>query len=60
MISVARVNSDVVNKLVNLASLTAGFVKRFDGKLADTLSEPALYATFTSASERIAEALRKS
>ena len=54
---VARVNSDVVNKLVNLASRTAGFVtKRLDGKLADTLSEPALYATFTSASERIAEA----
>jgi methionyl-tRNA synthetase len=54
---IARVNSDVVNKLVNLASRTAGFVtKRLDGKLADTLSEPALYATFTSASERIAEA----
>ncbi|WP_320153084.1 methionine--tRNA ligase [uncultured Tolumonas sp.] len=54
---VARVNSDVVNKLVNLASRTAGFVtKRLDGKLADTLSEPALYATFTSASERIADA----
>ena len=54
---VARVNSDVVNKLVNLASRTAGFItKRLDGKLADTLSEPALYATFTSASERIAEA----
>jgi methionyl-tRNA synthetase len=54
---VARVNSDVVNKLVNLASRTAGFVtKRLDGKLADTLSEPALYATFTNARERIAEA----
>lgn len=54
---VARVNSDVVNKLVNLASRTAGFItKRLDGKLADTLSEPALYATFTAASERIAEA----
>jgi methionyl-tRNA synthetase len=54
---VARVNSDVVNKLVNLASRTAGFVtKRLDGKLADTLSEPALYAAFTTASERIAEA----
>ncbi len=57
---VARVNSDVVNKLVNLASRTAGFItKRLDGKLADTLSEPALYATFTAASERITDAYEK-
>ena len=57
---VARVNSDVVNKLVNLASRTASFIcKRFDGKLADTLSEPALYKTFTDASERIADAYEK-
>ncbi len=57
---VARVNSDVVNKLVNLASRTASFIcKRFDGKLADTLSEPALFKTFTDASERIAEAYEK-
>ena len=48
----------MVNKLVNLASRTAGFVtKRLDGKLADTLSEPAnCMPPFTSASERIAEA----
>lgn len=57
---VARVNSDVVNKLVNLASRTASFIcKRFEGKLADTLSEPALYKTFTDASERIADAYEK-
>ncbi|WP_024870591.1 methionine--tRNA ligase [Tolumonas lignilytica] len=57
---VARVNSDVVNKLVNLASRTASFIcKRFDGKLADTLSEPVLYKTFTDASERIADAFEK-
>ena len=57
---VARVNSDVVNKLVNLASRTASFIcKRFDGKLADTLSEPELYKTFTDASERIADAYEK-
>jgi len=57
---VARVNSDVVNKLVNLASRTASFIcKRFDGKLSETLSEPALYKTFTEASERIADAYEK-
>lgn len=32
---VAKVNSDIVGKVVNLASRTAGFItKRFDGKLA--------------------------
>ncbi|NAX48612.1 methionine--tRNA ligase [Photobacterium halotolerans] len=51
-----RVNSDVVNKIVNLASRNAGFItKRFDGKLADTFAEPALYQEFVAASDRIAE-----
>ncbi|MDO6579886.1 methionine--tRNA ligase [Photobacterium sp. 2_MG-2023] len=51
-----RVNSDVVNKIVNLASRNAGFItKRFDGKLADTFAEPALYQEFAAASDRIAE-----
>ncbi|MCM0147422.1 methionine--tRNA ligase [Photobacterium galatheae] len=51
-----RVNSDVVNKIVNLASRNAGFItKRFDGKLADTFAEPALYQEFIAAADRIAE-----
>ena len=54
---VARVNADVVNKLVNLASRTASFVtKRFDGKLAAELSELALFSEFAAAKERIADA----
>ncbi|MGB6188696.1 MAG: methionine--tRNA ligase [Aeromonas molluscorum] len=54
---VQRVNADVVNKLVNLASRNAGFIaKRFDGKLADSCSEPALYSEFASASASISEA----
>lgn len=37
-----RVNSDLVGKVVNIASRCAGFVmKKFDGKLATTLSQPA-------------------
>ncbi|MCE1782283.1 class I tRNA ligase family protein, partial [Enterobacter hormaechei] len=41
---VQRVNSDIVNKVVNLASRNAGFInKRFNGKLADKLADPALY-----------------
>lgn len=57
---VARVNSDVVNKLVNLASRTAGFIqKRNHGTLAATLSEPALFAQFTEAGASIAQAFEK-
>jgi len=39
---VARVNSDLIGKYVNIASRCAGFIaKRFEGKLASTLSEGA-------------------
>ncbi|WP_036800481.1 methionine--tRNA ligase [Photobacterium marinum] len=51
-----RVNSDVVNKIVNLASRNAGFIsKRFEGKLAENFAEPELYAEFAAAADRIAE-----
>ncbi|MEH6529941.1 MAG: methionine--tRNA ligase [Photobacterium frigidiphilum] len=51
-----RVNSDVVNKIVNLASRNAGFIaKRFEGKLSETFAEPELYAEFANAADRIAE-----
>lgn len=50
-----RVNSDIVGKLVNIGSRCAGFIKkRFDGKLASSLSEPALYKEFTVQAESIA------
>jgi len=53
---VARVNSDLVGKLVNIASRCAGFIsKRFDGRLADTLDDPALFAEFAAAAEPIAD-----
>ncbi len=52
---VARVNSDLVGKAINIASRCAGFInKRFDGILSDTITEPALLATFTAQSESIA------
>lgn len=51
-----RVNSDVVNKIVNLASRNAGFIsKRFAGKLSDHMAEPDLYAEFTAAADKVAE-----
>lgn len=53
---VQRVNSDIVNKLVNLASRNAGFIqKRFDGKLADRLHDQALWQEFSQQAEQIAQ-----
>nr|WP_314420618.1 methionine--tRNA ligase [uncultured Erwinia sp.] len=54
---VQRVNADIVNKVVNLASRNAGFInKRFGGQLSAELADPELYKTFTDASESIGEA----
>ncbi len=51
-----RVNSDMVGKLVNIASRTAGFIaKRFDSKLAAEVENPALLAEFQNAQESIAK-----
>jgi methionyl-tRNA synthetase len=51
----ARVNSDIVGKLVNIASRCAGFVARGGGKLAAQLPEPALYEEFAGARAAIAK-----
>jgi len=52
---VARVNSDLVGKLINIASRCAGFIsKRFDGRLASRLDDPDLFARFTGAADEIA------
>ncbi|PLA74934.1 methionine--tRNA ligase [Hydrogenovibrio sp. SC-1] len=52
-----RVNSDLIGKVVNIASRCAGFVvKKFDGKLCETWSPLALalYQSFIDKSEDIA------
>jgi methionyl-tRNA synthetase len=52
---VARVNSDLVGKLVNIASRCAGFInKRFDDQLSAALDDPALFEKFSEQSELIA------
>ncbi|SEQ43426.1 methionyl-tRNA synthetase [Amphritea atlantica] len=52
-----RVNADLVNKVVNIASRCAGFIhKKFAGQLADTLAEPALYDEAVASGELIANA----
>jgi methionyl-tRNA synthetase len=49
-----RVNSDLVGKVVNIASRCAGFInKRFDGRLSENIAEPDLNDRFTHASETI-------
>jgi methionyl-tRNA synthetase len=50
-----RVNSDLVGKLVNIASRCAGFVsKTFDGKLSNQLPEQAMFEEFVAAGDSIA------
>ena len=52
---IARVNSDLVGKLINIASRCAGFLsKRFEGRLAEHLPDTALFAEFSGAAEDIA------
>jgi methionyl-tRNA synthetase len=51
----ARVNSEIVGKLVNIASRCAAFITRSHaGRLAAVLPEPALYAEFAAAGEPVA------
>ncbi len=51
-----RVNSDLVGKLVNIASRCARFIgKEFGGRLATTLPEPEMYSTFVAALDSVAD-----
>ena len=52
----ARVNSDIVGKMVNIASRCAGFIaKRFDGMLASQSAAPELHLEFANAADNIAQ-----
>ncbi len=51
----ARVNSDLVGKVINIASRTAGFlVKQFDGVLASEIHDPELMSQFHAQVEPLA------
>lgn len=55
-----KVNSDLVGKVVNIASRCASFItKRFDGKLSSNVLEPELVAEFHQAEASIAQAFEK-
>ncbi|WP_152085721.1 methionine--tRNA ligase [Pseudoalteromonas sp. A25] len=51
-----RVNSDLVGKVVNIASRCAGFIsKKFDGTMSENVLEPQLMEQFKNASDTIAQ-----
>ena len=53
---IAKVNSDLVGKLVNIASRCAAFIERLNGgKLADRLPDDALFAEFAENAIALAE-----
>jgi methionyl-tRNA synthetase len=53
---VQRVNADLVGKVVNIASRSAGFItKKHDGILSDTVTEPELIAQFVAAKTEIGD-----
>ena len=54
---VTRVNSDLIGKIVNIASRCAGFInKRFNGQLSASVVNPELFDQFTSAHDTVCEA----
>ena len=56
----ARVNSDLVGKMVNIASRCAGFIaKRFDGQLSTESASPELHQAFADGAESIANRYEK-
>lgn len=56
----ARVNADLVGKVVNIASRCAGFIsKRFDGQLGDQIETAAPIPALQAASASLAEAYEK-
>jgi len=53
---VQKVNSDLVGKLVNIASRCAGFIhKRFDGMLSDSIDREDLHADLLDSADFIAQ-----
>ncbi|GAA5445685.1 methionine--tRNA ligase [Microbulbifer sp. NBRC 101763] len=51
---IAKVNSDLVGKVVNIASRTAKFVSKAGGKLATELADEKLWDQFIEAAPRVA------
>jgi methionyl-tRNA synthetase len=54
-----RVNSDLVGKVVNIASRSAGFIKKAGGSLGAQLDDETMYAEFVSAGDVIKDHYEK-
>jgi len=54
-----RVNSDLVNKFVNIASRCAGFIKKAGGTLSDNIAEPTMMDDVIKAKATIADLYEK-
>ncbi|GGX60070.1 methionine--tRNA ligase [Saccharospirillum salsuginis] len=54
-----RVNSDLVGKVINIASRCAGFIKKGGGSLSDNVAEPEMLAAFQQAGIDIAGAYER-
>lgn len=52
---IQKVNSDLVGKVVNIASRCAKFIQLHGGQLSDTIAEPELWQSASGAAERIAD-----
>jgi methionyl-tRNA synthetase len=53
---IARVNSDLIGKLVNIASRCSGFInKQFDNKLSESIDNQDLHNEFIDSSDSIAQ-----
>ncbi len=52
---IQRVNSDLVGKVVNIASRTARFVQKSGGQLSSTIENESLWQQFVDASDTIAD-----
>lgn len=56
---VARVNSDLVGKVVNIASRSAKFIQKAGGQLSDTIDDAELWQKFVDSNANIAELYEK-
>ena len=49
-----RINSDLIGKVINIASRCAGFInKRFNGELSDNLQDPKLYQRISTGGDAV-------
>ena len=57
---IQRVNADLIGKLVNIASRSASFIhKYFDGQLADSLADEAMFASWLAEQSAIVSAYQQ-